>query len=889
MNKLTLSLFALFITLLGLNVNSASAYAPGCTTNSGYSTTTGAPCGTISGCESGNAFSSTTGQSCNTGSSNSSTVERLTLILKSSTLTLGMSGENIKTIQRLLKSEEYYFGKIDGKYGRITARAVRDFMEDNNISVSTVVPGATVFSVTVINPNGGGYLAKGTIQTISWQDTNNVSTHEIKLIPYGNSSSISYTIANTQGSSYDWPVGKTWENLSVPEGAYTIKVCQTGTSVCDASDSYFKITSAATVSLYHSADNNHDWKIDQGELDFFTTLYNYRSGTTRTGDYSIDKWAYDNYYTYIPGVSNRNGPFHSADTNKDWKISLLELTRVIELKNATGGYKVQAGTEDGFAPVTTVASTSSVTVLSPNGGEGYAVGTSMPISFTVQNLSFGYKYEVSLVGSGNDTDLGTASLQAADIQRNTFIVPNVPAGQYRIRVLVYTGSQTSFVQDQSNSNFYVFPSGCISNTGYSLTTGLPCSGAVTDIKPVSVSCTATYGFSPTTGGPVLTWRANVSDGVAPFRYSWSAYNDVSGYVDGSTSSATFSASYSSVGAKQAAIHVTDSSGGAVSSGLRVSATCSGTVPSQSTTPPTVTTPVVSTKSWFADDQSTWPTISTSSTLNGNQAMRIKDPITGLQYYEKTLGVNSAKITSSPAAGVSQLQVYVYDYSTGAILAPQYINVTITNKPVVSASITTPVVSTKSWYADDSSTWPTLSTPSVLNGNQAMRIKDPITGLQFYEKTLGANSSKITSSPAAGVSRLQVYVYDYATGTILAPQYIDVTITNKPVTSTTPSSSWTLCADEGGACEFSGTRQVRYGANDLYNYVQATDRVTCYNPHFPPYNDPAYGFRKHCDYSNDVVSYNFGSLGLSASVVSAFPLGCTSAYGFSTITGALCRQ
>lgn len=47
---------------------------------------------------------------------------------------------------------------------------------------------------------------------------------------------------------------------------------------------------------------------------------------------------------------------HSADTNHDFKIGLLELTRVIELYNTrsgslrTGRYKIQIGTEDGFAP-----------------------------------------------------------------------------------------------------------------------------------------------------------------------------------------------------------------------------------------------------------------------------------------------------------------------------------------------------------------------------------------------------------------------------------------------------------------------------------------------------------------------------------------------------------
>ncbi len=52
----------------------------------------------------------------------------------------------------------------------------------------------------------------------------------------------------------------------------------------------------------------------------------------------------------------RSAESHSADANRDRRIDLTELTRVIELYNfragnvRTGQYKVQGGTEDGFAP-----------------------------------------------------------------------------------------------------------------------------------------------------------------------------------------------------------------------------------------------------------------------------------------------------------------------------------------------------------------------------------------------------------------------------------------------------------------------------------------------------------------------------------------------------------
>jgi hypothetical protein len=52
----------------------------------------------------------------------------------------------------------------------------------------------------------------------------------------------------------------------------------------------------------------------------------------------------------------RSASLHTADTNRDGRIGLLELTRVIELYNyrsggsRTGQYKPKPGTEDGFDP-----------------------------------------------------------------------------------------------------------------------------------------------------------------------------------------------------------------------------------------------------------------------------------------------------------------------------------------------------------------------------------------------------------------------------------------------------------------------------------------------------------------------------------------------------------
>ena len=57
-------------------------------------------------------------------------------------------------------------------------------------------------------------------------------------------------------------------------------------------------------------------------------------------------------------------------------------------------------------------------------------------------------------------------------------------------------------------------------------------------------------------------------------------------------------------------------------------------------------------------------------------------------------------------------------------------------------------------------------------------------------------------------------------------------------------NWVNCANENGTCNFSGTRQVRYGANGVYYYRTFTNYVQCSNAVF---GDPLFGVVKQCSY------------------------------------------
>ena len=109
----------------------------------------------------------------------------------------------------------------------------------------------------------------------------------------------------------------------------------------------------------HSADADGNGRISLVELTRVIELYHTRNGSVRTGCYAVLDGSEDGF---APAPTRANSTAvtlartHSVDSNRDGKIGLVELTRMIEFYNfrngtvRTGEYRVQAGSEDGFAP-----------------------------------------------------------------------------------------------------------------------------------------------------------------------------------------------------------------------------------------------------------------------------------------------------------------------------------------------------------------------------------------------------------------------------------------------------------------------------------------------------------------------------------------------------------
>ncbi len=99
------------------------------------------------------------------------------------------------------------------------------------------------------------------------------------------------------------------------------------------------IAEALEAARCHTVDTNRDWRISLSEVLRAVQLFN-------SGSYGLGGSTEDGY---LPGGADRNGAPHRGDLNGNWQFELSELLRIVQLYNTDGGwYYVGDGTEDGF-------------------------------------------------------------------------------------------------------------------------------------------------------------------------------------------------------------------------------------------------------------------------------------------------------------------------------------------------------------------------------------------------------------------------------------------------------------------------------------------------------------------------------------------------------------
>ena len=157
--------------------------------------------------------------------------------------------------------------------------------------------------------------------------------------------------------------------------------------------------------------------------------------------------------------------------------------------------------------------------------------------------------------------------------------------------------------------------------------------------------------------------------------------------------------------------------------------------------------------------------------------------------------------------------------------------------------TTPAVSelTCNWIAPVGGT----IVSSVINLQAEAFGTASVRGLQFL----------LDGAPLGAEFTLEPYILPWDTRTVLNGNHVLSAVVRDPtnnqatcapvtvvVSNNDASTSWTFCAAEGGVCAFTGTQEVRYGANGSYFYRTLSDGTVCSNGVF---GDPIFGVAKEC--------------------------------------------
>ncbi len=103
----------------------------------------------------------------------------------------------------------------------------------------------------------------------------------------------------------------------------------------------------AAYGIHHSADTNRDGKITIFELNRIIGFYNFNRGQASAGEYHIEPSTTDGYAAG-PGSRTGGNPHNSDYNTQNWQITIFELNRLVGLYKSPTGYKPSLTTQDRF-------------------------------------------------------------------------------------------------------------------------------------------------------------------------------------------------------------------------------------------------------------------------------------------------------------------------------------------------------------------------------------------------------------------------------------------------------------------------------------------------------------------------------------------------------------
>ena len=359
-------------------------------------------------------------------------------------------------------------------------------------------------SITLVSPNGGEIWQPGTPLVVRWNSANIPASTLLEVNIYSINGPIAFGFLAPNGTPNDGV--ESFSTANLPNGYYKVIVGvpsaglnNSALSTSDESDAPFMIQSTPVTSC---------------SINFFTAT----PSTINVGGSSTLKWATQGCNNIVFNGSSvpRNGTAVVSPTQTTTYTVYAGTfpkgcSSFTGYSSTTGQPCVNGAIMKSVNVTVNGTQTPSVTILSPNGGEVYQVGQTVTIQWTAVGISSNAPIQIGIRDSRFSSQITAGEFMVVNTtnatQSYSFTIPSVMGqlsfnhlgGKVYSVVIYANGGLPTGAFDQSDSTFTIsvpnLPGGCVSDFGYSATTGIPCTTPITWVP----GCTSANGYSPTNG------------------------------------------------------------------------------------------------------------------------------------------------------------------------------------------------------------------------------------------------------------------------------------------------------------------------------------------------------------------------------------------------------
>ncbi len=362
----------------------------------------------------------------------------------------------------------------------------------NDIS-NAVFTIAAIPSITVSSPNGGENWTAGSTQNITWTSSL-VTTVKIEYSTNSGSSWIT-VVSRTAASSnsYSWTVPNS------PTAQALVRISDSSNATTnDISNAVFTISPPPSVTVT-SPNGGESWNVGSSHPITWTSA----SIANVKIEYSTDGGT--SWNTIIASTTASTGTYSWTVPNTPTAQALV---RISDASNPA--------TNDLSNATFTIAAIPSVSVVSPNGGENWSVGSAQSITWTSSEVT-----NVKIEYSTNNGSSWSTIVSSTPALANSYswIVPNTPTTQGLVRISDTANAGTS---DVSNASFTIkIPNGIVVIS--------PNGGEIWNISSVQTIKWSSSGVNNVrikyTTDNGTTWSTIVSSTPAsPGSYTWTVPN-----------------------------------------------------------------------------------------------------------------------------------------------------------------------------------------------------------------------------------------------------------------------------------------------------------------------------------------------------------------------------